>query len=130
MTLWVLIAVVALALRLTHLDAAPLNASEAREAMLAWRVGQSFQTAGRLESLPHASGYSPLLLAANTLLFTVCGASDALARLWPALFGSVLALTPFLLRRRIGRVGALAAGLYLALSPTALLASRQLERWP
>ena len=127
MTLWVLIAVVALVLRLTHLDAAPLNASEAREAMLAWRVGQSFQTAGRLESLPYASGYSPLLLAANTLLFTVCGASDALARLWPALFGSVLALTPFLLRRRIGRVGALAAGLYLALSPTALLASRQLD---
>ncbi|MBL7064106.1 MAG: glycosyltransferase family 39 protein, partial [Anaerolineae bacterium] len=117
MTLWALIAVVALALRLIHLDAAPLNASEAREAMLAWRVGQSFQTAN----------YSPLLLAANTLLFTLCGASDTLARLWPALFGSVLALMPFLLRRRIGRVGALAAGLYLALSPTALLASRQLD---
>ena len=115
--MWIIIVVLALALRLTHLDVAPLNASEAREAMLAWRVGQSFQTAN----------YSPLLLAANTLLFTVCGASDALARLWPALFGSVLALTPFLLRRRIGRVGALAAGLYLTLSPTALLASRQLD---
>jgi len=131
MALWVLIAVVALALRLAHLDAAPLNADEAREAMLAWRaatgVGQPFQAAGRLESLPHASGYSPLLFAANALLFTLCGASDTLARLWPALFGSALALTPLLLRRRIGRVGALAAGLYLAFSPAALFASRQLD---
>ena len=119
--LWVLVAVVALALRLAHLDAAPLNGPEAREALLAWRaatgVGRPFQTAG----------YSPLLFAANALLFTLCGAGDGLARLWPALFGSILALTPFLLRRRLGRVGALAAGLCLALSPTALLASRQLD---
>jgi len=73
------------------------------------------------------TGYSPLLFAANALLFALCGASDGLARLWPALFGSVLALMPSMLRQRIGRVGALAAGLYLALSPTALFASRQLD---
>ena len=119
--LWVLVAVVALALRLAHLDAVPLNGPEAREALLAWRaatgVGRPFQ----------AAGYSPLLFAANALLFTLFGAGDGLARLWPALFGSILALTPFLFRRRLGRVGALAAGLYLALSPTALLASRQLD---
>ncbi len=123
--LWLLVAVVALALRLAHLDAAPLNGPEAREALLAWRaatgVGRSFQSAGQ------AAGYSPLLFAANALLFTLFGAGDGLARLWPALFGSILALTPFLLQRRLGRVGALAAGLYLALSPTALLASRQLD---
>ncbi len=119
--LWVLVAVVALALRLAHLDAAPLNGPEAREAMLAWRaatgVGRPFQ----------AAGYSPLLFAANALLFTLFGAGDGLARLWPALLGSTLTLTPFLFRRRLGRVGALAAGLYLALSPTTLLASRQLD---
>ncbi|MDY6878130.1 MAG: hypothetical protein SWK90_18260 [Chloroflexota bacterium] len=117
--LWVLVAVVALALRLTHLDAAPLSGPEARQALLAWRA-----VAG--QGRPEAD-YSPLLFAANALLFTLWGAGDGLARLWPALFGSGLALTPFLFRRRLGRVGALAAGLYLALSPAALLASRQLD---
>jgi len=119
MVLWILVVVVALVLRLGHLDAAPLSAPEAREAMLAWRsvTGQG---------MPEAD-YSPLLFAANALLFALCGAGDGLARLWPALFGSLLALTPVLLRRRLGRVGALAAGLYLALSPTALFASRQLD---
>ena len=118
--MWILIAVVALVLRLAHLDAAPLSAHESREAMLAWRA----TTGG---GMPEAEGYSPLLFAVDALLFTLCGASDNLARLYPALFGSGLALTPILLRRRIGRVGALAAGLYLALSPTALFASRQLD---
>ncbi len=117
--LWILVAIVALALRLAHLDAAPLNVREAREAMLSWRAATG-------QGMPPAN-HSPLLFAANALLFTLCGASDALARLWPVLFGSGLALTPFLLRQRVGRVGALAAGLYLALSPTALFASRQLD---
>lgn len=117
--LWTLIVVCALVLRLVHLDAAPLNGREAHEAMLVWRAvtGQGMPSAG----------YSPLLFAANALLFALCGASDALARLWPALFGGALVLTPFLLRRRIGCVGALVAGLYLALSPVALVASRQLD---
>jgi len=106
-------------LRLVHLDAAPLNGREAHEAMLVWRAVTG-------QGMP-AAGYSPLLFAANALLFALCGASDALARLWPALFGGALVLTPFLLRRRIGRVGALVAGLYLALSPVALVASRQLD---
>ncbi|MEA3341273.1 MAG: hypothetical protein U9R15_15015 [Chloroflexota bacterium] len=117
--LWVLVALAALVLRLSHLDAAPLNVYEAREAMLAWRAVTG-------QGMPQ-SGYSPLLFAANALLFTLCGASDAIARLWPAFLGSALPLTPLLLRRRIGRVGALAAGLYLAFSPTALVAARQLD---
>jgi len=117
--LWALVAVVALVLRLAHLDAAPLNGREAHEAMLAWRAVTG-------QGMPDA-GYSPLLFAANGLLFALCGAGDGLARLWPALFGAGLALTPILLRQRIGRLGALAAGLYLAFSPTVLFASRQLD---
>ncbi len=117
--LWTLVAVVALALRLAYLDAAPLSGREAREAMLAWRAVSG-------QGMPQAD-YSPLLFAADALLFALCGTSDGLARLWPALFGGILALTPLLFRQRIGRVGALAAGLYLALSPTLLFASRQLD---
>jgi uncharacterized protein (TIGR03663 family) len=117
--LWVLVGVVALALRLAHLDAASLSGREAHEAMLAWRAVTG-------QGMPEAD-YSPLLFAGNALLFTLFGAGDGLARLWPALSGGALALTPFLLRQRIGRVGALVAGLYLALSPTSLFASRQLD---
>jgi len=119
MALWVLVILVALVIRLARLDAAPLTPREAHEAMLAWRAAKG---EGILQS-----GYSPLLLNVNVLLFTLFGASDSLARLWPALCGGVLALTPCLLRRYIGRWGGLAAGLYIALSPTYLFASRQLD---
>jgi len=117
--LWFLVALVALVLRLSNLDAAPLSGHEAREAMLAWRAATG-------QGMPQAD-YSPLLFAANALLFTLCGSSDGIARLWPALLGSLLPLTPLLLRRRIGRVGTLVAGAYLAFSPTALVGSRQLD---
>jgi len=117
--LWVLVGALALTLRLASLAAAPLNAQEAHEANLAWRAatGQGVQGAG----------YSPLLLAANALVFALCGASDTLARFWPAILGGALALAPAWLRKHIGRAGALAAGVYLALSPTVLVASRQLD---
>lgn len=117
--LWAILLALALALRLSKLDAAPLNAREAQEAMSAWRAVTGQGMSG--------TGYSPLLFTANALLFGLCGASDVLARLWPALFGSVLVLAPLLFRQRVGRTGALAAGICLALSPTALFASRQLD---
>ncbi len=117
--LWALIAVTALTVRLAGLGRAPLSAAEARQATGAWHAATG-------QGVP-VEGYSPLLLVGNSLLFWVCGGSDALARFLPAVFGSALALTPMLLRRRLGRAGALASGAYLAISPTALVASRQLE---
>ena len=88
MALWILVGVLALVLRLANLDAAPLSAAEARWALLAWRAvtGQGLPT----------GGYSPFLLTMNSLLFVLCGASDSLARLVPALFGVLLALVPSL----------------------------------
>ena len=116
--LWILVVVAALALRLFRLGAAPLSAAEAREANLALHAasGQGFPTAN----------YNPVLITANGLLFALFGTSDFLARLLSALFGAVLVLSPWMLRRQLGRVGALAAGVYLAVSPTALAVSRQL----
>jgi uncharacterized protein (TIGR03663 family) len=119
MALWAAVGVLALVLRLANLGAAPLAAHEVREAMFAWRAVTG-------QGMPEA-GYSPFLFVANSILFALCGAGDALARLWPALLGSAFALTPLLFRRRVGRAGVLAAGLYLAISPTALFASRQLD---
>jgi len=118
-TLWVVVGLVALLMRIAQLDAAPLTANEAAGATAAWRAATG-------KGLP-LTDYNPFLLAGNSLLFALFGASDTVARLWPALFGWLLVLTPMLWRRSLGRVGALAAGAYLALSPAGLVASRQVE---
>lgn len=120
---WLAILLVALALRLIDLDAAPLTAPETSEALAAWRAS----TEGAAASLGDGSSESPFLLAINAVVFTLFGASDGAARLWPALAGSGLVLTPWLLQQRIGRIGSLAAGLLLAISPTMLVASRQVD---
>ena len=117
--LWILVALAALAMRMAQLDGAPLKANEAEAAAMAWRAAQG-------DGLP-VTDYNPLLLAANSLMFLLFGAGDAMARTWPVVFGTLLALTPVLWRRFLGRRAALAAGIYLALSPTALVASRQLD---
>jgi uncharacterized protein (TIGR03663 family) len=117
--LWTVVGIIALVLRLANLGAAPLAAHEARQAMLAWRAVTGL-------GMPE-TGYSPFLFAANAFLFALCGASDVLARLCPVVIGSAFVLTPLLFRQRVGRVGVLATGLYLAISPTVLFASRQLD---
>ncbi len=118
--LWIILVLVALTMRVASLGYAPLTSAEAHEAMMAWRAVEG-------EGMPATSDYSPLLLAGNLLLFFLFGAGDALARLWPALFGTLLVFTPLLLRRRLGRWGTLAAGAYLTISPTALIASRRVD---
>lgn len=56
--------------------------------------------------------------------FFLVGDSDFSLRLPMALFGAGLVLVPLLLKPRIGQVGALAAGLFLAFSPSLLYYSR------
>lgn len=121
--LWVLLVAVALTMRLANLGSLPLGLSEAHEAILSWRAVND-QSAAQTTV---ASGYSPFLLAVNALLFSLFEGGDGLARLWPAFFGTALTLTPLLLRKRLGHIGALVAGFCLAFSPTALVASRQLN---
>ncbi len=113
--LYVALGFVALFLRLFILDTAPLNADEAQQAIASWQFinGNSIATTG-----------SPLLFTGNAILFTLFGATDFTARLVPALFGSMLVLLPALLRRELGRSGALIASALLALSPSLVLFSR------
>jgi uncharacterized protein (TIGR03663 family) len=116
-TLWGLLLIAALGLRLLHLDRAPLNAVEARNALAAWGFSHG-------QGAPAASDYSPLLFSSQWLTFLIFGANDLVARLWPALAGTALVLTPALLRPQLGRLGALATATLLTLSPTALMLSR------
>jgi 4-amino-4-deoxy-L-arabinose transferase-like glycosyltransferase len=115
--LWGGLLVAVLGLRLFRLGAAPLNGVEARGALAAWRLAHG-------QGAPATSDYSPLLFSAQWVIFLLIGAGDQGARLLPALAGSALVLAPALLRQQLGRLGALGAGLLLALSPTALTLSR------
>jgi uncharacterized protein (TIGR03663 family) len=112
---YAVILALAAAVRLYRLGLAPLSGSEAAQALAAW------------QGTPPPIGASPLLYAINSLLFGLMGASDGLARSGAALFGVALAGVPFFLRHRLGRVGALSAALILAISPTAIMASRTLS---
>lgn len=120
-SLWLLLALLAAALRLGGLGTAPLSSDEAVQALAA------YQTAHEGGIPPEAPGASPLLFHANVLLFALFSGGDGLARLVPALGGMGLALTPLLFRRYLGSWGALGSGLMLALSPTLLALSRTLD---
>lgn len=118
--LYALILAVALALRLIGLGRGVMDEREAAHAWQAWRLINRYVADGT----PAVDSYSPLLLTAQAVLFALFGASDVTARLFPALVGGVAVLLPALLRDRLGRWGALAASLLLALSPTLVYTAR------
>lgn len=115
--LYILVGVVAAGLRFYALGGQPLQESEATQALAAWQFYQ-----GELIT----TDYSPLLFLGNVVGFALLGASNAMARLVPALFGTTLAVLPYFLRRYLGRSGALVASILLALSPSTLFFSRHL----
>ncbi len=117
--LYTLLIGLTLALRLSYLDWYPLSAAEAAQS---WPALQLYRG-----ELPAAASYSPLLLSLNALAFWLFGASDATARLAPALLGILLVLLPLTLRRQLGARASLLAAALLALSPTALFLSRTLN---
>ena len=114
------IGLLAAALRFFQLGLRPLTEGEAAQALAAFRFSH-----GAIQTAP--AGTVPALFTGNAIAFTLFGAGDAVARWLPALAGLVLALLPFGLRGRLGRGGALAASLLLALSPTAVYYSRALD---
>ena len=71
--------------------------------------------------------HGPLLFQLNAGVFWLFGASDFSARIIFALAGAALVAAPLLFRRHLGRAGALAAGLLLALSPSLLYYSRYMR---
>jgi uncharacterized protein (TIGR03663 family) len=119
--LYILIGMIAAGLRFYALGAQPLGASEAAQALVAWRF-LGFET----WDLGFDMGYSPLLFLGNVFCFALLGASNALARLVPALSGTILVILPYFLRRRLGRSGALVASILLTLSSSTLFFSRHL----
>jgi predicted membrane-bound mannosyltransferase len=98
----------AIGLRFLHLGALPLSDYEANWALQAWRVAQG---------LKPAIGPNPAYVHLTAITFYIFGASNFLARFWPALAGSALVLAPWFLRSRFGRTPALVLAFGLAFDP-------------
>lgn len=115
---YVLVAILALVLRLTNLDARPLTPAEAQSAAAAW----SF-----LNGQPVGEYSSPLLVTLDWFVFFLFGAFDLTARLAPAALGTLLVFLPLLARHSLGRTGAFVAAVLIAISPTILFFGRSLS---
>jgi len=116
MLLYAAIFLVALAVRLGGLGQWPLTEVEANTALAAWRTVQG--------STWRPAYYLPLLYDADLLLFWAFRATDAAARLLPALAGAGFVLLPYAARDLLGRKAALVASLFLALGPSWVYFSR------
>lgn len=117
---WAIILAVAFALRFWDLGARALHHDESIHAKWAWDFAQ-----GHYRHSPVYHG--PFLYVVQGFTFLVGTATDYTARISPALFGMGVVAAPLALRRWLGSGGALAAGAFLALSPTAVYYSRFLR---
>jgi uncharacterized protein (TIGR03663 family) len=109
---------VALALRFLDLGDRPFHHDESQDAYFSW----TFWKDGGYEYDPLLHG--PLRFYLTAAMYTVFGASDFTARLAPALMGVLMVPLPYLLRHQLGRVGAFAAAVALAIGPSYLYFSR------
>lgn len=114
--LYLLVMTAAAVMRFTALDQIPLSPAEAAEALAAWQFSQP-------EALTMSAG-SPAYFTLTSLLVPFLGANDTVMRLVPAAFGLALIALPWLLRKRIGIIGALASASLLAASPLNSAVSR------
>jgi hypothetical protein len=121
--LFLLVFLLALGLRLLRLGAAPLSDSEADLALQALEIARAIASGER------AVGPQPGYVLLTGLTFFLFGSSNALARIWPALAGSLLVWFPYLFRHFLerypfGRKAALIVAVGLALDPGLVALSR------
>jgi uncharacterized protein (TIGR03663 family) len=109
---------IALALRLVELTAKPFHHDESEHAWFTWLLvsGHGYH----YDPVFHG----PLQFYVMSILYLLIGAGDLGARLAPALVGTAVTALPYLLRRQLGRAGALAAAIALCIGPSYLYFSR------
>ncbi len=117
---YLLLAAIALGMRLWDLGSAAITHDESLHALYSWYLYQDWPQG--YEHMPMMHG--PFQFFGTALNFFIFGDSDFTARLLPALFGSALVVLPYFLRRQLGRWGSLAVAIFLAFSPALLYFSR------
>ncbi len=119
--LYILLAVVAAVAVFYNLGARTQSHDESLHTLYSWKLyaGQGY------EHNPMMHG--PFLFHANALAYFLFGVNDFTARIVPALFGIALVLLPALLRKELGRVGALAVAVMTLISPSTLFHARYIR---
>jgi hypothetical protein len=118
-SLYALAVLLALGVRLARLGAFPLSNFEA-----GWALQALSLSIGREPAAQVTLGANPGYWLITSLLFSVIGDSNFVARLWPALTGAALVLLPLFFRRRLGAPAALLMAFGLALDPGLVAVSR------
>ncbi len=116
--LYALAILIAASVRIAGLGQAPLSDPEAGWALQALHLAQG--------SRP-LIGPQPGLVLLSGGLFFVLGSSEFVARLAPAIAGTLIVLVPFLFRKPLGEKAALVAAFGLALDPALVSLSRQAD---
>ncbi len=73
--------------------------------------------------------HGPFLYHATALSYWLFGDNDATARIPVAILGTILVALPYLLRKQLGRSGALVASFLLLISPSLLFYSRYIRHY-
>lgn len=115
---YLVILVLALVTRLYALGDRVTSHDETTHAKYSWNLysGRGFQH----DPLMHG----PLLFEVSAFFYFLFGVSDFSARLYAALAGVALVMSPWLLRKWLGRLGALFASVMLLISPAIAYYSR------
>jgi hypothetical protein len=107
--------VIGLAFRIIRLGALPLNHMEAEIALQALGVARGEEV---------LFGGHIAYVGLTGIPFFLISPGNLLARFWPAFFGALVVLIPYLFRKSIGEWPAVLAGLILAISPEMVGLSR------
>lgn len=118
---WAVIVVLTLVTRLYDLGERAMSHDESLHTYYAWKLyfGQGYQH----DPMMHG----PLLFHATALSYLLFGVSDFTARLFAVVTGLGLVLSPLLVRKWLGPVGAVATGAMLLVSPTVMYYSRYIR---
>ncbi|MGI8967706.1 MAG: flippase activity-associated protein Agl23 [Chloroflexota bacterium] len=119
--LYAAIVVVAFTIRFWDVGSRAMHGDEAVHAWLAWNLYNG--TGYQYDPVYHG----PLQFPVTALFYFLFGVSNTSGRLMAVLFGTALVGLPYFLRRELGRVPAILAAVFIAVSPAFVYDSR-LER--
>ena len=106
--LYLVVFLLALGIRMLNLGDAALSDFEASLAL---------QSLGLVAGENLNLGPQPGYVFPTTIFFSLLGASNFMARLWPALAGSLIVLAPYAFRDRLGQKAAMIVAVGLSLDP-------------
>ena len=118
---WAMLVIMALVSRFWDLGARGMSHDGSLHALYSWKLYRG-------EGYAHdPMMHGPFLYHFNALIYFLFGVSDYTARISVALFGTILVGTPYLLRKWLGRIGAMVTSLLFLISPVLLHYSRHLR---